>query len=118
MGHQGRESMRKSFRAWAAPVVLAAIAVGVVLAAPLASPNKASAGPIISGARSLSDQVAVDFGTVPAGHTTTDVHLLAFNDLHGTLDPGSQTLYGQFAGGAPCLAKAVQGARRRGPGLP
>src|SRR5919198_6158354 len=108
MGHQGRESMRKSFRLWAAPLALAAIAVGVVLAAPLASPNKASAGPIISGAKTLSDQVAVSFADVPAGHETSDVHILAFNDLHGTLDPGGQNLYGQFAGGAAYLAKAVK----------
>jgi 5'-nucleotidase len=33
---------------------------------------------------------------------------LAFNDLHGTLDPAGQTLYGQFAGGAAYLAKAVK----------
>src|ERR687888_2284055 len=108
MGHQGRESMRKSFRLWAAPLALAAIAVGVVLAAPLASPNKASAGPIISGAKTLSDQVAVSFADVPPGHETSEVHILAFNDLHGTLDPGGQNLYGQFAGGAAFLAKAVK----------
>ncbi len=100
--------MGKSFRAWAAPLALAAIAVGVVLAAPLASPNKASAGPIISGAKTLSDQVAVSFAAVPTGHETSDVHILAFNDLHGTLDPGGQSLYGQFAGGAAYLAKVVK----------
>ena len=100
--------MRKSYRAWAATLALVAIAVGVVLGAPLASPNKASAGPIISGARTLSDQIAVSFDAVPPGHDTTDVHILAFNDLHGTLDPGPQTLYGQFAGGAAYLAKAIK----------
>jgi len=99
--------MRKSFRAWAVPLVLAAVAIGVVLGAPLASPNKAAAGPIISGARTLSDQVAVSFAAVPPGHETSDVHILAFNDLHGTLDPAGQNLYGQFAGGAAYLAKAV-----------
>jgi 5'-nucleotidase len=99
--------MRKSFR-WAAPIALAAIAIGVVLAAPLASPNKAAAGPIISGARTLSDKVSVNFAAVPPGHDTTDVHILAFNDLHGTLDPAGQTLYGQFAGGAAYLAKAIK----------
>src|ERR671937_554264 len=99
--------MRKSFKAWAAPFALAAIAVGVVLAAPLASPNKAAAGPIISGARTLSDQVAVNFAPVPAGHDTTDVHILAFNDLHGTLQAGTNNLYGHFAGGAAYLAKVV-----------
>jgi 5'-nucleotidase len=99
--------MRKSFR-WAAPIALAAIAIGVVLAAPLASPNKAAAGPIISGARTLSDKISVSFAAVPPGHDTTDVHILAFNDLHGTLDPAGQTLYGQFAGGAAYLAKAIK----------
>jgi len=100
--------MGKSLKAWVAPLALAAIAVGVVLAAPLASPNKAAAGPIISGARTLSDRVTVNFAAVPPSHTTADVHLLAFNDLHGTLDPAGQTLYGQFAGGAAYLAKAVK----------
>jgi 5'-nucleotidase len=100
--------MRKRMRIWAAPLALAAIAIGVALAAPLASPNKASAGPIISGARSLSDRINVVFDPVPPGHTTAEVHLLAFNDLHGTLDPALQTLYGQFAGGAAYLAKAVK----------
>jgi 5'-nucleotidase len=99
--------MRKSFR-WAAPIALAAIAIGVVLAAPLASPNKAAAGPIISGAQTLSDKISVSFAAVPPGHDTSDVHLLAFNDLHGTLDPVNQTLYGQFAGGAAFLAKAIK----------
>ena len=100
--------MGKRTRVWAAPLALAAVAVGVVLAAPLASPNKASAKPIIAGARSMSDKIAVNFDAVPPGHDTADVHILAFNDLHGTLDPAGQTLYGQFAGGAAYLAKAVK----------
>jgi 5'-nucleotidase len=93
---------------WKTQLALAAVALGVVLAAPLASPNRASADVTIAGARSLSDQVSVSFGAVPPGHTTRDVHLLAFNDLHGTLDPGTQTLYGQWAGGAAFLAKKVK----------
>jgi len=100
--------MRKSFKAWAATLALVAIAIGVVLGAPLASPNKAAAGPIISGAQTLSDKISVSFAAVPPGHDTSDVHLLAFNDLHGTLDPAGQTLYGQFAGGAAYLAKAIK----------
>jgi 5'-nucleotidase len=100
--------MRKSFKAWTAPLALAAIALAVVLAAPLASPNRASAGPVISGARSLSDQVSVKFAAVPPGHDTTDVHVLAFNDLHGTLQAGTNNLYGHFAGGAAYLAKVVK----------
>jgi 5'-nucleotidase len=99
---------RKRVRNWAAQIALAGIAIAVVLAAPLASPNKASGGPIISGARSLSDQVTVNFAAVPPGHTTTDVHLLAFNDLHGNLEPAALNIYGHFAGGAAYLAKAVK----------
>jgi 5'-nucleotidase len=99
---------RKRVRNWAAQIALAGIAIAVVLAAPLASPNKAEGGPIISGARSLSDQVSVNFAAVPPGHTTTDVHLLAFNDLHGNLEPAALNIYGHFAGGAAYLAKAVK----------
>src|SRR5215210_1782087 len=99
---------RSPLRRWGLPVALTALAVGVVLAAPLASPNQASAKVVIAGARSLSDQVTITLDTVPPGHTTRNVHLLAFNDLHGTLDPAGQNLYGQFAGGAAYLAKEVK----------
>jgi 5'-nucleotidase len=99
---------RKKVRNWAAQIALAGIAIAVVLAAPLASPNKAAGGPIISGARSLSDQIVVNVAAVPPGHTTTDVHLLAFNDLHGNLEPSALNIYGHFAGGAAYLAKAVK----------
>jgi 5'-nucleotidase len=99
---------RKKVRNWAAQIALAGIAIAVVLAAPLASPNKAAGGPIISGARSLSDQIVVNVAAVPPGHTTTDVHLLAFNDLHGNLEPAALNIYGHFAGGAAYLAKAVK----------
>jgi 5'-nucleotidase len=100
--------MLKRFRVWAGPLALAATAVAVVIVSPLASPNEASAGPIISGARSLSDQVSVDFSPLPQGHSTTDVHLLAFNDLHGNLEAASLNIYGKFAGGAAYLSKAVK----------
>jgi 5'-nucleotidase len=39
---------------------------------------------------------------------TTDVHLLAFNDLHGNLEAAGLNLYGKFAGGAAYLAKAIK----------
>ena len=40
---------------------------------------------------------------------TTDVHLLAWNDFHGNLEAGAGlNIYGQFAGGAAWLAKAVE----------
>jgi 5'-nucleotidase len=105
--------MLKRFRVWAAPLALAATAVAVVVISPLASPNEAAAGPIISGARSLSDQVSVDFSTLPRGHSTADVHLLAFNDLHGNLEAASLNIYGHFAGGAAYLAKAVKDRQAR-----
>lgn len=100
--------MAKWVRSWKTQLALAAVALGVVLAAPLASPNKAAADPvIISGARSLSDQVVVDFSNGKKT-STTDVHVLAFNDLHGTLDPAGNNLYGRFAGGAAFLSKLLK----------
>ena len=39
---------------------------------------------------------------------TTDVHVLAWNDFHGNLEPTGLNIYGQFAGGAAWLAKAVE----------
>jgi 5'-nucleotidase len=104
--------MGRRMKVLAAPLALAAIAIGVALAAPLASPNKAAAGPIISGARSLSDKVNVTFAKVkPPKDRTSDLHILAFNDLHGNLQPDSPSplnIYGHFAGGAAYLAKYVK----------
>jgi 5'-nucleotidase len=100
---------RTWFRSWVTHVALAALAVGVVIAAPLASTkSNAKDTVIISGARSISDRVAVTFQK-PSKHPTTDVHLLAFNDLHGTLEPAGNNIYGKFAGGAAYLAKVVGG---------
>jgi 5'-nucleotidase len=100
------------------PLLAAAIAVGVVLAAPLASPNPAGAKVVISGASSLTDKVSVRFADKPAKppkpdkpakpDKMTDIHILAFNDLHGTLQAGGNNIYGRFAGGAAYLAKAVK----------
>jgi 5'-nucleotidase len=99
---------RTLFRSWVTHVALAALAVGVVIAAPLASTkSNAKDTVIISGARSISDRVAVTFQK-PSKHPTTDVHLLAFNDLHGTLEPAGNNIYGKFAGGAAYLAKVVE----------
>jgi 5'-nucleotidase len=100
---------RTWFRSWVTHVALAALAVGVVIAAPLASTkSNAKDTVIISGARSISDRVAVTFQK-PSKYPTTDVHLLAFNDLHGTLEPAGNNIYGKFAGGAAYLAKVVEG---------
>src|SRR5262245_50108642 len=94
-------------RTWGLTALFAALAVGVVLAAPLASPNKASANVVIAGARSLSDQVVVRYAKANEVGTT-DVHLLAFNDLHGNLEAAGNNIYGHFAGGAAYLAKMVK----------
>jgi len=103
---------RKSVRGWIAQAVLLVLAVGVVVAAPLASSSRTPAEAVtISGARSLSDQVVVNFDGAALGASkqrTTDVHLLAFNDLHGTLEAAGNNIYGQFAGGAAYLAKAIK----------
>jgi 5'-nucleotidase len=99
---------RTSLRSWAAHLVLTAVAVGVVVAAPLAAPNQTTTETVrISGARSLSDQVLVTYSK-PDNRRSTNVHLLAFNDLHGNLEAGGNNIYGKFAGGAAYLAKAVK----------
>jgi 5'-nucleotidase len=99
---------RRSVRSWSVQVAVAALALGVVLTAPLAGSDRTPAGAVtISGARSLSDQVVVSYAE-PDKTRTTDVHLLAFNDLHGNLEAGGLNIYGQFAGGAAYLAKAVK----------
>ena len=88
-------------------VTLSALALGVVIAAPVAAPSSGSSDAVtISGASSLSDAVSVSFTSKKA--KTTDVHLLAFNDLHGNLEAAGNNIYGRFAGGAAYLAKAVK----------
>jgi 5'-nucleotidase len=99
--------MGKWLRNWKTQLSLAFIAVGVVLAAPLASSNTSGADRvIIAGAKSLSDRVAVSYADAATGGTT-DLHILAFNDLHGNLETGG-TQYGKYAGGAPYLAKELK----------
>src|SRR6266540_3451360 len=98
---------RTSLRSWAGHLIVAGVAVAVVVAAPLAAPNPAATdGVTIAGARSLSDHVMVSYSQLDG--RTTDVHLLAFNDLHGNLEAGGLNIYGKFAGGAAYLAKAVK----------
>jgi 5'-nucleotidase len=86
--------------------LLAVAAVGTALAAPLATSSRPAGATTIGGARSLADQVSVQFRRPK--DRTTDVHLLAWNDFHGNLEAGGGlNIYGQFAGGAAWLAKAV-----------
>jgi 5'-nucleotidase len=93
--------------------VAAALAVvGAVLAATFASADEASADVVISGARSISDPVSIAYGPRTKGRTT-DVHVLAFNDLHGNLEAAANNIYGHFAGGAAYLAKAIKDKQRQ-----
>jgi 5'-nucleotidase len=95
------------FRNWRAQALIAALAVGVVLGAPLATSKSTSTdNVIIAGARSLTDRVAVSYADA-ASVRTTDVHILGFNDLHGNLETGG-TQYGKYAGGAAFLAKEIK----------
>ncbi|MGH3388220.1 MAG: bifunctional metallophosphatase/5'-nucleotidase [Actinomadura sp.] len=96
-------------RSRAARAGLIALALGAVAIAPLAVPGAPPAGAVtIAGARTLSDKVAVDWAGQTKPQRTTDVHLLAWNDFHGNLEPAGLNIYGKFAGGAAFLAKAVR----------
>ena len=93
-----RHALARRWLRWTVPLALAA-AVGAVLVATLASPKQASADVVIAGARSISDPVSIAYGANKTG-STTDVHVLAFNDLHGNLEAATNNIYGHFAGGA------------------
>lgn len=93
-------------RSRAARAGLIVVALGAVAAAPLAVTGAPPAGAVtIAGANTLSDKVSVNWAGTH--QKTTDVHLIAWNDFHGNLEPAGLTQYGQFAGGAAYLAKAV-----------
>jgi len=99
--------MVKVFRGRGVSAGLAVGALGVALFAPLATGAHQPADAVtIAGARSLSDNVTVQFA--PTKDKTVDLHVLAYNDFHGNLEAASNNLYGQFAGGAAYLAKAIK----------
>ena len=88
-------------------------ALGAVLIAPLAVTTSTTAAPqqsgtVISGATSLKDTVSVTFSHPAPGTRTTPVHVLAWNDFHGNLEPAGLNIYGRYAGGAAYLARAVK----------
>src|SRR5262245_8349734 len=97
---------------------LVATATAVVLAAPLATTNGVAGGATIAGAEGLGDQVSVSFSSAARDPraSTTDVHVLGFNDLHGNLEAAGKTVYGLFAGGAAYPAKAVKDRQGQNPG--
>jgi 5'-nucleotidase len=80
--------------------------LGTALVAPLATSSGSAGAITISGANSLADKVSVQFKKPK--ERTTDIHLLAWNDLHGNLEAASLNIYGKFAGGAAYLAKLVK----------
>ena len=99
---------RTWLRSWATQMALVGLAVSVVLVVPLAAPGDLrQPGVVIAGARSISDRLSISF-TAAKSKPTTDVHLLAFNDLHGALEASGNNIYGKFAGGVAYLAKAVK----------
>ena len=85
---------------------LALAALTTVAVAPLAVSSGPASATKIDGARSITDRVEVQVRKSKG--RTTDVHLLAYNDFHGNLEPGALNIYGQFAGGAAYLAKLVK----------
>jgi 5'-nucleotidase len=89
------------------------VSLGVVVGAPLAiSSNQSASAVTIAGANSLTDKVSVSYA---AGDDdkTTDIHVLAWNDFHGNLEPAAMNIYGKYAGGAAYLAKAVLAKQRQ-----
>jgi 5'-nucleotidase len=96
----------------AARGALVAVSLGAVALAPLAASRTGAApGAAIGGARTLSDTVSVSFAQPAKPTRTTDVHLLAYNDFHGNLEPAGLNIYGRFAGGAAYLSKLVKDRR-------
>ena len=89
-------------------LALVASGLAAVLAAPFAVTGGGVANAaVIGGASSLDDEVHVRYherGNDKVG----DVHLLAFNDFHGNLEPATLNIYGHFAGGAAYLGKALK----------
>jgi 5'-nucleotidase len=88
---------------------LVAVSLSAVLLAPLAATGPAvTAAPTISGAQTLTDTVSVSFQSAAETGQTSTMHVLAWNDFHGNLEPAALNIYGKFAGGAPYLAKLVK----------
>jgi 5'-nucleotidase len=90
---------------------LALIGAGALLTAPLAVISGGGAGAATIAGAGRCPTPWRSFAQVLASRTT-DLHVLAWNDFHGNLEPGSLNLYGQYAGGAAYLAKLVEDRQR------
>ena len=67
----------------------------------------------ISGPGSIEEPLITRLTQTSGSGNTGEIHILAFNDLHGNLDPGALNIYGRFAGGAAYLAKAIKNRQAR-----
>ena len=88
-------------------VALGAAAILAAAVAPLATSAPSASAEWIVGEARIGGTLAIDFGTT--SNSTTEVHVLGFNDFHGHLEtttPGS--LYGTPAGGAVYLSGALR----------
>lgn len=97
----GRPGWRRVARTLAVP----ALVLALVAVAPLATPG-ADGRSTKAPAWTPMSPVSVTFDQAPVGHTVTG-NLLAFNDLHGNIDPptgGGGLVNGNPAGGAEYLA--------------
>jgi len=108
--------IRSIVRSRATRAGLVAAGLAAVIAAPLAVVGASPADAVtIAGASTLSDNVSVNWGHGDKDRTT-DLHVLAWNDFHGNLEPAGLNIYGRFAGGAAYLAKLVRDRQAMYPG--
>src|SRR5690348_10733848 len=70
------------------------VSLATVVGAPLAVAGTSTSAhaATIAGAHSLTDKVSVTYQK-PKNYGTTDVHVIAWNDFHGNLDPGTLNIY-------------------------
>ncbi len=101
---------RSRFARWE---LIAATAVAVTVASVAVVAARPADAVQISGATTLSDKVSVNWDGDRASWRTTDLHLIAWNDFHGNLEPANMTVYNKFAGGAAYLAKMVKDKQRK-----
>src|SRR5689334_11701445 len=79
--------IRSIVRSRATRAGLVAAGLAAVIAAPLAVVGASPADAVtIAGASTLSDNVSVNWGHGDKDRTT-DLHVLAWNDFHGNLEP-------------------------------
>ncbi len=91
---------------------IAGLAAAALVPIATSSGNAAGAA-VITGPATLAQPFSVQFQT--GNPTTTDVHLLAFNDFHGNLEPAGLNIYNQYAGGSAFLAKAIKDKQKAFP---